>query len=220
VVVGDDGEVLGRVNLVDLADGYAVLGLRVAEKAAGRACRSHSARSILTRTSHLASRDEPDASEHCPGWRHEADRQVCAVVPVEGDFVASSWQVRPQRVGERRARTDRCTSTRPVPLPPWRSDTAQTAATTACTAAASAASRRIVPMDLTGSCTSHAGVIDKPVNSRSEIRPTRRVLPGIIQLRDIPSQQNRARREHRRDGRTNHTHAHMPARSAPVERLR
>jgi ribosomal-protein-alanine N-acetyltransferase len=46
VVVGDDGEVLGRVNLVDLADGYAVLGLRVAEKAAGRACRSHSARSI------------------------------------------------------------------------------------------------------------------------------------------------------------------------------
>ncbi|SDH60336.1 ribosomal-protein-alanine N-acetyltransferase [Actinokineospora alba] len=32
----DDGEVLGRVNLFDLADGCAELGFRIAEKAAGR----------------------------------------------------------------------------------------------------------------------------------------------------------------------------------------
>lgn len=36
VVVGDNGEVLGRVNLVDVADGAAELGFRVAEKAAGQ----------------------------------------------------------------------------------------------------------------------------------------------------------------------------------------
>jgi ribosomal-protein-alanine N-acetyltransferase len=36
VIVGDNGEVLGRVNLVDVADGCAELGFRVAEKAAGR----------------------------------------------------------------------------------------------------------------------------------------------------------------------------------------
>jgi ribosomal-protein-alanine N-acetyltransferase len=36
VVVGDNGVVLGRVNLVDVADGSAELGFRVAEKAAGR----------------------------------------------------------------------------------------------------------------------------------------------------------------------------------------
>ncbi|MFI7679121.1 GNAT family N-acetyltransferase [Actinophytocola sp. NPDC049390] len=36
VVVGDDDEVLGRVNLVDVADGAAELGFRIAEKATGR----------------------------------------------------------------------------------------------------------------------------------------------------------------------------------------
>jgi ribosomal-protein-alanine N-acetyltransferase len=36
VVVADKGEVLGRVNLVDVADGSAELGFRVAEKAAGQ----------------------------------------------------------------------------------------------------------------------------------------------------------------------------------------
>ncbi|QQC87763.1 GNAT family N-acetyltransferase [Streptomyces alfalfae] len=36
VLVGDEGEVLGRVNLVDVADGGAELGYRIAEKAAGR----------------------------------------------------------------------------------------------------------------------------------------------------------------------------------------
>ncbi|MEU8678822.1 GNAT family N-acetyltransferase [Streptomyces sp. NPDC048560] len=36
VLVGADGEVLGRVNLVDVADGSADLGYRIAEKAAGR----------------------------------------------------------------------------------------------------------------------------------------------------------------------------------------
>ncbi|MFD6435958.1 GNAT family N-acetyltransferase [Streptomyces venezuelae] len=36
VLVGDGGEILGRVNLVDVADGGAELGYRIAEKAAGR----------------------------------------------------------------------------------------------------------------------------------------------------------------------------------------
>lgn len=36
VVVGDNGEVLGRVNLIDVADGAAELGFRVAKKAAGQ----------------------------------------------------------------------------------------------------------------------------------------------------------------------------------------
>ncbi|MEU8539834.1 GNAT family N-acetyltransferase [Streptomyces sp. NPDC048717] len=36
VLVGDDGEIVGRFNLVDLADGSAELGYRVAEKATGR----------------------------------------------------------------------------------------------------------------------------------------------------------------------------------------
>jgi ribosomal-protein-alanine N-acetyltransferase len=36
VLVGDDGAVLGRVNLFDLEDGTAVLGYRVAQQVAGR----------------------------------------------------------------------------------------------------------------------------------------------------------------------------------------
>ncbi|MBT2438805.1 GNAT family N-acetyltransferase [Streptomyces sp. ISL-36] len=36
VLVGEGGEILGRFNLVDVADGSAELGYRVAEKAAGR----------------------------------------------------------------------------------------------------------------------------------------------------------------------------------------
>ncbi|MFJ5877608.1 GNAT family N-acetyltransferase [Streptomyces sp. NPDC093088] len=36
VLVGEGGEVLGRFNLVDVADGGAELGYRVAERAAGR----------------------------------------------------------------------------------------------------------------------------------------------------------------------------------------
>lgn len=36
VLIGADGEVLGRVNLVDVADGGAELGYRIAERAAGR----------------------------------------------------------------------------------------------------------------------------------------------------------------------------------------
>ncbi|MGW4567818.1 GNAT family N-acetyltransferase [Streptomyces sp. NPDC004561] len=36
VLVGDGGEVLGRVNLMDLADGGAELGYRIAQRAAGR----------------------------------------------------------------------------------------------------------------------------------------------------------------------------------------
>lgn len=36
VLVDDNGEILGRINLVDVADGSAELGYRIAEKATGR----------------------------------------------------------------------------------------------------------------------------------------------------------------------------------------
>ncbi|WHT22506.1 GNAT family N-acetyltransferase [Crossiella sp. CA-258035] len=36
LLLAEDGEVLGRINLLDLADGSAELGFRIAEKAAGR----------------------------------------------------------------------------------------------------------------------------------------------------------------------------------------
>ncbi|MET9803052.1 GNAT family N-acetyltransferase [Streptomyces sp. NPDC006368] len=36
VVVGDQGELIGRVNLVDVRDGTAELGYRIGERAAGR----------------------------------------------------------------------------------------------------------------------------------------------------------------------------------------
>ncbi|MFD5745244.1 GNAT family N-acetyltransferase [Streptomyces massasporeus] len=36
VVLGEDGELIGRVNLMDLAEGSAELGYRVGEQAAGR----------------------------------------------------------------------------------------------------------------------------------------------------------------------------------------
>jgi ribosomal-protein-alanine N-acetyltransferase len=36
VLVGDSGEVLGRVNLTEIADGCGELGFRIAEKATGR----------------------------------------------------------------------------------------------------------------------------------------------------------------------------------------
>jgi ribosomal-protein-alanine N-acetyltransferase len=36
VLVTDDGEVVGRVNLIEIADGSAELGYRIAEKAAGK----------------------------------------------------------------------------------------------------------------------------------------------------------------------------------------
>src|SRR3954471_3061596 len=46
VVVGDNGEVLGRVNLVDVADGSAELGFRMAEKAAGRGLATAAVRQV------------------------------------------------------------------------------------------------------------------------------------------------------------------------------
>jgi [ribosomal protein S5]-alanine N-acetyltransferase len=36
VLVGDGGEVLGRINLVEISDGCAELGFRIAQKAAGQ----------------------------------------------------------------------------------------------------------------------------------------------------------------------------------------
>jgi ribosomal-protein-alanine N-acetyltransferase len=46
LLVGAEGEVLGRVNLVDVADGSAELGFRVAEKAAGRGLTTAAVRQV------------------------------------------------------------------------------------------------------------------------------------------------------------------------------
>ena len=48
VVLGDNGEVLGRVNLVDVADGCAELGFRVAQKAAGRGLATSAVRQVCS----------------------------------------------------------------------------------------------------------------------------------------------------------------------------
>ena len=53
VVLGDDGEVLGRVNLVDVSDGTAELGFRIAEKAAGRGLATAAVRQLCA----MAARD-------------------------------------------------------------------------------------------------------------------------------------------------------------------
>lgn len=46
VLVGSEGEVLGRVNLVDLADGGAELGYRIAQRAAGRGLATSAVREV------------------------------------------------------------------------------------------------------------------------------------------------------------------------------
>ncbi|MFH8610761.1 GNAT family N-acetyltransferase [Streptomyces sp. NPDC018029] len=46
VLVDDGGEILGRVNLVDVADGSAELGYRIAEKAAGQGLATRAVRQI------------------------------------------------------------------------------------------------------------------------------------------------------------------------------
>ncbi|MFF1923082.1 GNAT family N-acetyltransferase [Streptomyces sp. NPDC058221] len=47
LVTEETGEILGRFNLVDVADGAADLGFRLAEKATGRGLASESVRQIL-----------------------------------------------------------------------------------------------------------------------------------------------------------------------------
>ncbi|MBH5336049.1 GNAT family N-acetyltransferase [Streptomyces pactum] len=49
VLVGAGGEVLGRVNLVDVADGGAELGYRIAERAAGRGLATWAVRKLCER---------------------------------------------------------------------------------------------------------------------------------------------------------------------------
>ncbi|MFD9956093.1 GNAT family N-acetyltransferase [[Kitasatospora] papulosa] len=46
VLADDDGTVLGRVNLVDVADGSAELGYRIAERAAGRGLATSGVRQV------------------------------------------------------------------------------------------------------------------------------------------------------------------------------
>lgn len=49
VVVDGDGRVLGRVNLVDVADGSAELGYRIAKSAAGRGLATAAVREVCAR---------------------------------------------------------------------------------------------------------------------------------------------------------------------------
>ncbi|MEW2623206.1 GNAT family protein [Streptomyces sp. NPDC048106] len=49
VLAGPDGEILGRVNLMDVADGGADLGYRVAERAAGRGLATRAVRELCAR---------------------------------------------------------------------------------------------------------------------------------------------------------------------------
>ncbi|WP_329118901.1 GNAT family N-acetyltransferase [Streptomyces sp. NBC_01465] len=49
LLVADDGEVLGRFNLFDVADGSAELGYRVAERAAGKGIASAAVRDMCAR---------------------------------------------------------------------------------------------------------------------------------------------------------------------------
>jgi ribosomal-protein-alanine N-acetyltransferase len=49
VLVDAEGEVLGRINLMDAADGEAELGYRIAEHAAGRGLATWAVREICTR---------------------------------------------------------------------------------------------------------------------------------------------------------------------------
>jgi ribosomal-protein-alanine N-acetyltransferase len=49
VLVGAEGEVLGRINLVDVADGSADLGYRIAEHASGRGLATWAVRQICAR---------------------------------------------------------------------------------------------------------------------------------------------------------------------------
>ncbi|MCK2244731.1 MULTISPECIES: GNAT family N-acetyltransferase [unclassified Crossiella] len=53
VVLGDSGAVLGRVNLVDVADGCAELGFRIAEQAAGQGLATAAVRQLCA----MAARD-------------------------------------------------------------------------------------------------------------------------------------------------------------------
>ncbi|QLH22308.1 GNAT family N-acetyltransferase [Streptomyces sp. Rer75] len=49
LLVGAEGEVLGRINLVDVADGGAELGYRIAERAAGRGLATGAVRTMCDR---------------------------------------------------------------------------------------------------------------------------------------------------------------------------
>ena len=46
MLVGDGGEVLGRVNLIDITDGVADLGFRMAEKVTGRGVATAAVREV------------------------------------------------------------------------------------------------------------------------------------------------------------------------------
>ncbi|MGX6601809.1 GNAT family N-acetyltransferase [Micromonosporaceae bacterium Da 78-11] len=78
----DDGSVLGRFNLVDLADGGAELGFRVAERAAGRGVATEGVRRtlMLARAEYGLRRVVADAAEVNAGSREVLRRN--GFVPV------------------------------------------------------------------------------------------------------------------------------------------
>ncbi|MFG2332451.1 GNAT family N-acetyltransferase [Streptomyces sp. NPDC048604] len=71
VLVAEEGEVLGRVNLVDVEDGSAELGYRIAEKAAGRGLATAAVRRLaeLARASYGLTRLTARTTLDNPGSR-------------------------------------------------------------------------------------------------------------------------------------------------------
>ncbi|WP_406858955.1 GNAT family N-acetyltransferase [Streptomyces sp. HUAS MG47] len=69
LLVAEDGEVLGRVNLIDVEDGSAELGYRIAEKAAGRGLATAAVRRLveLARTSYGLTRLTAETTLDNPG---------------------------------------------------------------------------------------------------------------------------------------------------------
>ncbi|WP_405736473.1 GNAT family N-acetyltransferase [Streptomyces sp. NBC_01537] len=61
VLVGAAGEVLGRINLVDVADGAAELGYRIAERAAGQGLATSAVREMCGGTRTASSRQRRQA---------------------------------------------------------------------------------------------------------------------------------------------------------------
>ncbi|MGW0614084.1 GNAT family N-acetyltransferase [Streptomyces sp. NPDC002788] len=87
VVLGEDGELIGRVNLLDLVDGSAELGYRVGEQAAGRGvataavakvCRLAATDYGLTSLTAVTTRDNPASMTVLArnGFTHAGDTTV------------------------------------------------------------------------------------------------------------------------------------------------
>jgi ribosomal-protein-alanine N-acetyltransferase len=93
VLVGAAGEVLGRVNMVDVADGGAELGYRIAERAAGRGLATSAVREVcglaadrygltaLRAGHHPRQRGVPSRAGPCRVHRHRRDAALWSPRP-------------------------------------------------------------------------------------------------------------------------------------------